>query len=89
MTDTFFYRRNELRRDNTANHFVNKLKTGAPLQRFNSEIDLPELTRPTGLFLVAAMTFGFSGDRLTVWYGRFPGLDFKFVLLLHTFNCDS
>jgi hypothetical protein len=44
--------------DHAADHVVDELEAGAALERFDAQIDLTELSCPTGLLLVTAVPVG-------------------------------
>ena len=60
LAHALLHRRDELRGDDAAFHLVHELEARASRKRLDSQIDLAELARATGLLLVAAMAFGLA-----------------------------
>ncbi len=58
--------RNETARDGAANDFAGELEAVALWQRLDAQVDLAELARAAGLFLVAVVALGLGRDRLAV-----------------------
>ncbi len=66
LTHPGFNCRDKLRGNRTADDFALELEAGAGRERFDSQINLAELPRAAGLFLVPVMAFRIGGNRLDI-----------------------
>src|SRR3954454_25136668 len=57
---------NVLRRDRTTHNLVDEFEPGSPIERFDSHVDLTELTGTPRLFFVTMMAIGLPCHRLSV-----------------------
>src|SRR5439155_10835456 len=83
LLDAFLHGRNELIGNRSALHFILELKAGAARKRFDTQVDLAELTGATCLLLVAMMALGLTHDRFTVRDPRRPSFDLELELARH------